>query len=189
MMIRRGADFLRCSKCNGTYHKQRICSDLPGREVEGIDRGKWMCGACEGAPRRVDGAGGAKEVSYVERDQRRMPAVKDLKILQWNADAILSSREEMREYVKREDVDIWCIQETKLIKKDKTPHVQGYTVIRRDRKQAMGRESNRRGAVDGNKGGDPLQGGPEGVFSVRGRHHGGNDSRDPAKKQPETKDN
>ena len=44
-------------------------------------------------------------------------------------------------------MDIWCIQETKLIEKDKTPHKQGYTVIRKDRKQAMRRESNRGGGL------------------------------------------
>ena len=71
----------------------------------------------------MDGAGGAEEITYVEGDQRRKPVGKDLNILQWNADAILSSREELREYTKRGNVDIWCIQETKQIEKDKTPHV------------------------------------------------------------------
>ena len=54
----------------------------------------------------MDGAGGTEEISYVEGDQRRRPMGKDLNILQWNADAILSSREELREYTKRENVDI-----------------------------------------------------------------------------------
>ena len=69
----------------------------------------------------MDGAEGAEEISYVEGDQRRRPVGKNLNILQWNADAILSSREELGEYTKRENVDIWCIQETKQIEKDKTP--------------------------------------------------------------------
>ena len=80
-------------------------------------------------------------------EQRRKPVERDLNILQWNADAILSSREELKEYVKRKSVDIWCIQEKKLIEKDETPQVQGYTMIRKDRKQARGRESNRGGGL------------------------------------------
>ena len=37
----------------------------------------------------MDGAESVEEVSYVGGDQRRRPVEKDLKILQWNADAIL----------------------------------------------------------------------------------------------------
>ena len=82
-------------------------------------------------------------VGVVLEEQRRWRTWDeiDLKILQWNADAILSCREELKEYVRRENVDILCIQETKLSEKDKTSQVQGYTVIRKDREQARGRES------------------------------------------------
>ena len=92
--------------------------------------------------------------------------------------------------MKRESVDIWCIQEKKLIEKDETPQVQGYTMIRKDRKQARGRESNRGGGVLMGKKEDILCkvvqkefGGPE--DNITGR----NDYRNPPKKQPETKDN
>ena len=45
------------------------------------------------------------------------------------------------------NVDIFLIQETKLVKKDKTPTFPGYTILRKDRRQFKGKENNRGGGL------------------------------------------
>ena len=102
------------------------------------------------SPPRVESAGGVEEVNYVGGRARGEDRWRNIR----REDTTVKCRcntvkykEELREYVKRESVDIWCIQETKLIEKDKTPQVQGYTVTRKDRTQARGRESNRGGGL------------------------------------------
>ena len=49
--------------------------------------------------------------------------------------------------MKGNGVDIFLIQETKLVAKDKTPKFPGYTVLRRDRLQQKGMEKNRGGGL------------------------------------------
>jgi exonuclease III len=75
--------------------------------------------------------------------------VDKLTILQRNADALLSNIEELRGYIEEKDIDIFMIQETKLISTDidiekKFP---GFTVKRQDRPQKIGCERNRGGGV------------------------------------------
>ena len=70
-----------------------------------------------------------------------------LDILQWNADAISTKQDELRVFMKENGVDIFLIQETKLVAKDKTPKFPGYTVLRRDRLQWKGKENNRGGGL------------------------------------------
>ena len=55
--------------------------------------------------------------------------VDKLVILQWNADAILTKQDEL----KNNGMNIFIIQDTKLVIKDKTPKFPGYTVLRRER--------------------------------------------------------
>ena len=64
-------------------------------------------------------------------------------ILQWNADAITAKIQPLRDYLIEMNVDIFLIQETKLVKKDKTPTFPGYTILRKDRRQFKGKENNR----------------------------------------------
>ena len=68
-------------------------------------------------------------------------------ILQWNADAITAKIQPLRDYLIEKNVDVFLIQETKLVKKDNTPTFSGYTVLRRDRWQLKGKENNRGGGL------------------------------------------
>ena len=52
-----------------------------------------------------------------------------------------------REFLNDNKIDIFLIQETKLVTKDKTPQFPGYTVLRRDRLQWKGKENNRGGGL------------------------------------------
>ena len=47
--------------------------------------------------------------------------------------------------MKKEKVDVFVIQETKMIKADKTPTIAGYTIERKERDQEIGNETNRGG--------------------------------------------
>ena len=58
---------------------------------------------------------------------------KHLKILQWNAEGILNKKMSLNERLKKEDIDIACIQETHL-KDALRLNIRGYEVIRTDRK-------------------------------------------------------
>ena len=45
--------------------------------------------------------------------------VEKLNILQWNANAISTKQDELRIFLKEKSIDLFLIQETKLIEKDK----------------------------------------------------------------------
>lgn len=70
-----------------------------------------------------------------------------LKILQLNVDSITFKMDELRQFVKKHDIDVFLIQETKLTKKDATPKFPGYTVKRKDRAQPKGKETDRGGGL------------------------------------------
>ena len=60
---------------------------------------------------------------------------------------LLSKKEELKHFVLKHNIDIFLIQETKLITKDKTPSIKGYTITRKDRKQRKGSDNNRGGGL------------------------------------------
>ena len=49
--------------------------------------------------------------------------------------------------LKEENIHVFLIQETKLIKKDKDPKIPGYTTLKKDRKQTRANEENRGGGL------------------------------------------
>ena len=70
-----------------------------------------------------------------------------LTMMQWNADAISSKKEEFKNFILENKIDIYLLQETKLTPKDSTPSIPGYTVVRKDREQLVGQEKARGGGV------------------------------------------
>ena len=52
--------------------------------------------------------------------------------MQWNAEGLVKKKTELGNILKKESIDICCIQETHL-KKDKTFTMRGYQCIRTDR--------------------------------------------------------
>ena len=61
-----------------------------------------------------------------------------LKIYQWNADGILRKFVELRDRLINLDIDILAVQELKLRKGDKTPSIEGYATVRKDRNNMLG---------------------------------------------------
>ena len=56
-----------------------------------------------------------------------------IRILQWNANGILRELHLLENLLQEKDVDVACIQETKLIPPDEMPELQHYTALRKDR--------------------------------------------------------
>ena len=67
--------------------------------------------------------------------------------MQWNAEAMSSKKVELTSFVQENKIDVFAIQETKMISRDKTPTIPGYTIIRKDRQQRTGQETNRGGGL------------------------------------------
>ena len=137
--------FLSCTQCKGQLHLQESCSGMKRRRIELIDRATWRCEGCRGV---------AGEESEDEEDSvptfkltSNTKFVDKLDIMQWNADAIGPKQDELERYVIAKDIDIFLIQETKMIKKDKKPKFAGYRVLRQDRLQWKGKENNRGGGL------------------------------------------
>ena len=67
--------------------------------------------------------------------------------MQFNIDSLLSKVEELKAFVKKHQIDVFAIQETKMIITDRTPCIPRYTIVRRDRSQPKGKEKNRGGGL------------------------------------------
>ena len=67
--------------------------------------------------------------------------------MQWNVDAISAKKEELKGFVKKNDIDLMFLQETKMIPGDADPKIPGYTFTRRDRIQPKGKGKNRGGGL------------------------------------------
>ena len=63
---------------------------------------------------------------------------KCMRILQWNTDGIKSKIGELEMRLKKRDIDLAMIQESKLGKGQRTPHIKGYIAMREDRQGARG---------------------------------------------------
>ena len=45
--IRKGVDFIICTKCKAHFHKQQRCSEMTRQQVENLDRTIWQCLGCQ----------------------------------------------------------------------------------------------------------------------------------------------
>ena len=90
-------------------------------------------GAAPGLNRLTSATGGQPFMSRGTMGQKSTTTVYNfLKIMQWNAEGLVKKKTELEHLLKRESIDICCIQETHL-KKDKSFKMRGYQCIRTDR--------------------------------------------------------
>ena len=64
-----------------------------------------------------------------------------LRIMQWNADGLNPKIDELREFVRKEKIDVALVHETKLkpptkLRPSPTPQIKGFTPVRGDRPNA-----------------------------------------------------
>ena len=145
IIIRKGADFLCCSECKRQLHKKKDCSGMTIQQLKNLDRKTWKCEGCQGINANPKPSSNPTH-NPVFRSKATTTCSK-LTILQWNADSILSKVQELREYIQEKEIDLFLIQETKLITRDKTPKFKDFTILRQDRVQRKGDEKNRGGGL------------------------------------------
>ena len=144
--IRRGDDFLSCTGCLGQLHKKRSWTNMTAGEISRTDRATWKCEGCLGM---MAGEQVEEETTAPSFKVKSKNFISQLTILQWNCDHLLAKIEELRVYLEKRNVDVFFIQETKLISSDKRikSKFPGYTIKRKDRAQPRGKEGNRGGGL------------------------------------------
>ena len=137
--IRKGTN-LKCMQCLQFYHKQSKCSGLTRDTVKVLmeANSEWMCPECEKKESRDFSSTPQQTASVSEKVHGRHRT--SLKFLQWNADGLATKVPELQERLKKEDIDVVLIQETKLQPHLRTPKIQGYKIALR---------SDRRGGIKG----------------------------------------
>ena len=106
---------------------------------------KWVCDGCKGIIANPYPKAQDSDKAEFQLGKTKTKKCK-LKIIQWNAESFMSKEEEFRGFILRNDIDIFMIQETKVIPKDRQPKIEGYEIRRRNREQVKGKERNRGGA-------------------------------------------
>jgi ribonuclease HI/exonuclease III len=110
------------------------------------DRLDWACPTCESTDNNANQQA-SQSTSGQANFRYGKTAPHRLKIVQLNIDSVQSKTPELRRFLKDHKPSLVLLQETKLIKKDRTPTFQHYTTIRRDRFQPVGKEKNRGGGL------------------------------------------
>ena len=129
---------MRCSVCSKGFHQK--CST--GQKASTCDNfGK--CGKCtniqqnrtsESTNRVVPGSTNSLPSQPVPTTSRSK-----LKIYQWNADRIRPKFIELRDRLLNSDINVLAVQESNHRQKtDKTPSIEGYATIRKDRNNILG---------------------------------------------------
>ena len=85
-----------------------------------MDETTWVCPTCteveaEKEKRKLAPKGTGTEVEYVmSANNNKGP----IRVLQWNADSLRSKKEEFKLFLKKWEVDVFLIQETKMTSKE-----------------------------------------------------------------------
>ena len=150
--IRFTDDCYKCNECQGDIHKQDTCSGLTPADGKRVDRKTWRCKGCiqreeESEIRRKNTQHEPVKIEYLNQRKRKDKSIKPIKVLQWNADSIRNKREELCIFLKRYDIDLFLLQETKLLATDKTPSFPGYAILSKPRRQVAGCQRNRGGGL------------------------------------------
>ena len=95
---------------------------------------QWLCDKCTPAPPTPAPSTASTLDDAVETSQPFKGINRDtLKVLHWNADGLSTKWPELNECLKKADIDIALIQETKYKNNTKLPAFPGYAPIRYDR--------------------------------------------------------
>ena len=106
---------LTCSRCKKFLHFKPECSGET-REGRGrVDETTWVCPTCTEEEAEKEKKGTGTEVEYVMSTNNNKGPIK---VLQWNADSLLSKKEEFKLFLKKWEMDVFLIQETKMTNKE-----------------------------------------------------------------------
>ena len=125
---------VRCSVCSKGFHQK--CSTGPKASTRD---NLWKCKKCTNIQQNCTSQSTNRGPTNSLPSQPVPSATRNkLKIYQWNADSIRPKLLELRDHLLNSDIDILAVQESKLRKTDKTPSIEGYTTIRKDRNNILG---------------------------------------------------
>ena len=130
-VVRYSPNPLVCIGCWRTCHKS--CSNMSrGEQSMHISNGSWHCENCSTSANNkgVDSGDRRQAAPSRKTDVSRRGC---LKILQWNANGIRTKMVELEYQIRKFNLDIIMIQETKLRALDKNPAIKGYSTVRKDR--------------------------------------------------------
>ena len=122
----RGVSYL-CNRCSGWVHSK--CSGLQNAaEYRRIK--DWVCSSCNSPPTLPKLQPPPIPTQAVDENS--------FTIMQFNANGIGNKLTELGEFLKRHNVKVVVIQESKLSSNSKTPSIQNFTTVRKDRRQGQG---------------------------------------------------
>jgi len=121
--IRIGHRRKKCTTCPSQFHIYHLGNTRKACE-DALDNNTWRCQPCKGTPTNN---------TQQQLNQPNTFAKPSLNILQWNSDGINTKLEELEQVLRKYDIDIACIQESKMAPKDTSPNINGYNTIRKDR--------------------------------------------------------
>ena len=124
----RGVRYL-CNRCSGWVHSK--CSGLQNTaEYRRIT--DWVCSSCSSPPTLPKPHPLPTSIPTQGVDGNSFT------IMQFNANGIDNKLTEMGEFLKRHNVKVAVIQESNLSPNSKTPSIQNFTTVRKDRSQGQG---------------------------------------------------
>ena len=127
--IRQGAQRLVCWSCKAQYHLRYMMSNRT-QIVRTKTTQRWQCTHCSQKP-----IADSHDNQMVPVLDMTSPSVHqcNLRILQWNANGIHRELPFLEDLLEAANVDVVCIQETKLQPKYKTPELRNFSVVHSDR--------------------------------------------------------
>ena len=143
--LRRRGHGICCVMCARVLHVG--CADLGTRgRAQAVDRSTWQCVACVRQVRErgeVEESGAAAELPVSGGRGGDGP----IRVMQWNCDHLSTRIPELEVWLRRHEVDVAVLQETKLREEDGDVRVSGYEMVRRDRWRGGGSRFSRGGGL------------------------------------------
>ena len=118
-----------CNRCSGWVHSK--CSGLQNAaEYRRIK--DWVCSSCSSPPTLP------KPQPLPTSIPKQAVDGNSFTIMQFSANGIGNKLTEMAEFLKRHNIKVAVIQESKLFPNSKTPSIQNFTTVRKGRRQGQG---------------------------------------------------
>ena len=131
LRLRRRGQGIRCTMCTRILHV--ACAELGSRgRAQFVDRNAWKCVACVKQEGERDDAA-RNDDSVPARVRGGEEGSRSIVVMQWNCDHLSSRIPELEVWLRKNDVDVAVVQETKLRAEDGEVRVSGYEMLRRDR--------------------------------------------------------
>ena len=118
---------MECSRCKKETHLKEGCSGETRKAIAGIEMEKWVCPRCtdveaerEARKNREDNP--EQEIEFVVGGKLEMEQVR---VLQWNADSFAAKKDEFKQVIQKNKIDIFLVQGTKMTAQDKVPVLPG----------------------------------------------------------------